>query len=261
MYPIATTTNDDPPSSMMMMMDDIMGCRDLLVDEEELSASSNQEASIVFEQWLSDSTASTTSASDGKLDSSDDDVALMEIDEQIGSTLLSDDVFGTGAAGGGGGCGGVDDAFANYCIPPLATSSNLDDGLDLDLNLCLDVNTATTTTSSTMLPTLVEFKFESHNDIDDVFLQDPLPASTLSTPPPAPPSPLLDDVRYQQVLKKLEASMRRSRETRKSLIMKTNKTVKYGRKKSISGVLSSVESSSRRLQRTILLNSVHACSA
>eukprot|EP00529_Nitzschia_sp_RCC80_P042481 CAMPEP_0113512250 /NCGR_PEP_ID=MMETSP0014_2-20120614/39238_1 /TAXON_ID=2857 /ORGANISM="Nitzschia sp." /LENGTH=267 /DNA_ID=CAMNT_0000408593 /DNA_START=303 /DNA_END=1102 /DNA_ORIENTATION=+ /assembly_acc=CAM_ASM_000159 len=267
MYP--TNTSNDTSSSMMqfstfsnsnsnssnnndddiVMMDDIMGCRGLLVDEEELFATSNQEASMVFEQWLSDTNAKTNDAANPHSTSisssssssfndhsdttsaslhSDDDLALMEIDKQIGSTLLSDDVFGSG------GSGGVDDAFENFCIPPLASATNLNDDLDLDLDIDSSDETAdTTTTGSTLLPTLVEFIFESHHDIDDLFLQDPLPASTLVTPPSAPPSPLTDDVRYQQVLKKLEASMRRSRETRKSLVMKTNKTVKYGRKKSV----------------------------
>ena len=56
------------------------------------------------------------------------------------------------------------------------------------------------------------------------------------------------DERYQEVLKKLTESMKRSQETRKSLTMKTPKTEKYDRTTSVTGVLSSIENSSRQLQ-------------
>lgn len=56
------------------------------------------------------------------------------------------------------------------------------------------------------------------------------------------------EARYQATLKKLQESMKRSQETRKSLTMKTTKTEKYARNQSVSGVLSSIEVSSRQLQ-------------
>jgi hypothetical protein len=54
--------------------------------------------------------------------------------------------------------------------------------------------------------------------------------------------------RYKATLEKLSKSMQRSQETRKSLKMKTNKTEKYSRSSSVSGVLSSIEMSTQQLQ-------------
>ena len=62
------------------------------------------------------------------------------------------------------------------------------------------------------------------------------------------PQPIMDQERYQEILKKLEASMKRSQETRKSLTMKTPKTEEYNRSSSVTGVLSSIETSSKQLQ-------------
>ena len=56
------------------------------------------------------------------------------------------------------------------------------------------------------------------------------------------------DERYQATLKKLQESMKRSQETRKSLTMKTKKTEEYDRVKSVRGVLSSIEMSSTQVQ-------------
>jgi len=49
-----------------------------LMNDEELSASSHEEASKVFEQWQTDLNGG---------------VDIMEVDEQIGSNLLGDDIF------------------------------------------------------------------------------------------------------------------------------------------------------------------------
>ena len=65
--------------------------------------------------------------------------------------------------------------------------------------------------------------------------------------------------RYQDSLKKLEESMRRSRETRASLTIKTERTEKYLRSRSIDGVLSQIEDSSEQLQgylKTMRSNSI-----
>src|SRR6056300_1631281 len=51
-----------------------------MLNDEELSATSNEEASKVLEQWQADQ---------------DQDLEIMEVDEQIGSNLLGDDIFGT----------------------------------------------------------------------------------------------------------------------------------------------------------------------
>jgi hypothetical protein len=50
-----------------------------MMNDEELSASSHEEASKVFEQW--------------QTDDQDHDLDIMEVDEQIGSNLLGDEIF------------------------------------------------------------------------------------------------------------------------------------------------------------------------
>lgn len=57
--------------------------------------------------------------------------------------------------------------------------------------------------------------------------------------------------RYQETLQKLQESMKRSQETRQSLRMKTFKTETYTRTSSVSGVLSSIETSSQQLQKCL----------
>jgi hypothetical protein len=51
----------------------------MVVQDEELSATSNEEANIVFAEWKAD----------------DDLDEIMQIDEQIGSNLLDDSIFGS----------------------------------------------------------------------------------------------------------------------------------------------------------------------
>jgi hypothetical protein len=64
----------------------------------------------------------------------------------------------------------------------------------------------------------------------------------------AAPSYLPFEARYEATLMKLQESMLRSQETRKSLTMKTTKTEKYERSSCVCGVISSIELSSRQLQ-------------
>jgi hypothetical protein len=59
--------------------------------------------------------------------------------------------------------------------------------------------------------------------------------------------PLFEE-RYKVMLDRLAESMRRSQETRKSLTIHTTKTKDYERRKSLSGVLSSVEKSTSAIQ-------------
>lgn len=54
--------------------------------------------------------------------------------------------------------------------------------------------------------------------------------------------------RYKATLQKLAFSMKRSQESRKSLKVKTDKTEKYARIKSVIGVVSSIEKSTEQLQ-------------
>ena len=153
---------------------------ELINDDEELSATSNEEASKVLEQWQADQ---------------DEDLEIMEVDEQIGSNLLGDDLFG------------------GPCASPTGP--------------------------------LEELVLMNLDDDDDRFLA---PLLDEMTPSPGLPGSLPFEARYQDNLKKLEESMRRSQETRKSLTMKTTKTEKYERTHSVSGVLTSIEMSSRQLQ-------------
>ena len=84
------------------------------------------------------------------------------------------------------------------------------------------------------------------NEDDDRFFAPVLDAEEPSVSQATSSLPF--EERYRLTLQKLQESMKRSQETRKSLKMKTNKTEKYARTKSVSGVLSSIEKSTDQLQ-------------
>ena len=90
-------------------------------------------------------------------------------------------------------------------------------------------------------------------DSDEKFL---LPDLENTAPTSLEPKPAFHnkglEAEYQASLQKLAESMRRSQETRRSLTLKTPKTKKYARSKDVSGVLNSVEQSSRQLQQLYL---------
>ena len=216
--------------------------------ELSLSKTSHQEASKVMEEWRCDhhhphhyhamttttttmvSTTVTPAVSDNDEDScnmQEDMAILMEVDEEIGSNFLNEDVFGGGAAA----CAavvqqqhhvhvlpepyGVMNHFHGYHDPDGDDERSLAPLLDEDRQdavvMALDeMSTETTTTSTTIA-------------VDD-------------------------PEQYQKLLEKLVESMKRSEETRKSLTMKTPKTEKYGRSKTVSGDLSSIEKSSKQLK-------------
>jgi hypothetical protein len=153
-----------------------------MLNEEELSATSHEEASKVLEQWQSNE--------DQDLDD------IMEVDEQIGSNLLGEEIFGSS------------------CMSP---TSPLDE---------LEMVDATADHDACRY-------FATHDE---------------DKASPSPSSSHLDE-RYKATLMKLQESMMRSQETRKSLSMKTFKTEKYGRRKSVTGVLSSIEKSSRQVNQ------------
>jgi hypothetical protein len=161
------------------------------VEMEELSATSNEEASKVLEQWQTD-------------DDEDENLKLMEVDAQIGSNLLGDDMFGE-----------------ILCVSPTGPLEEL---------------------------ALVAVDEE----VDRLFLPLTEPPDKTTTTAPAFEEACISSLpfeeRYQATLKKLQESMNRSQETRKSLTMKTCKTEKYTRIQSVSQVLSSILSSSRQLQ-------------
>ena len=152
-----------------------------MLNDEELSATSNEEASKVLEQWQADQ---------------DQGFEIMEVDEQIGSTFLGDEIFD------------------EPCVSPTGP--------------------------------LEELVLMNINEDDDRFFAPVLDAEEPSVSQATSSLPF--EERYRLTLQKLQESMKRSQETRKSLKMKTNKTEKYARTKSVSGVLSSIEKSTDQLQ-------------
>lgn len=153
--------------------------------DEEHSAVSSEEASKVFEQW--------------QTDDNDEEMDIMDVDEQIGSNLLGDELFPDPCASPTG---------------PLEELSylNFDDEEVDKFSLSL-------------------LNFTSADD-DNTNDQDSMPF----------------EERYKESLKKLAESMKRSQETRKSLVMKTDKTEEYMRRASVAGVIRSIEKSSTQLK-------------
>lgn len=194
---------------------------DMVVDIEELSATSHQEVSKVLEKWQSDreddDDDACISSSEDSYDEEDEntDLDIMEIDEQIGSNLLGDDVFG-------GPC----------CSSPTGPLEEL-------------VLMAVEDDERFFAPLLEDDVARELWEAADAFEDDEASNAAYATfdKTPAP-----FDERYRETLKKLEESMKRSQETRKSLTMKTPKTEEYGRSKSVTGVLTSIENSSRQIQ-------------
>lgn len=135
-----------------------------MLNDEELSATSHEEASKVLEQWQADQ---------------DQDLDIMEVDEQIGSNLLGDDLF---------------DACS--CASPTGPLEELD------------------------------YMNVQEEDHDDRFFT-PLLNEDDETQQLTSTSSLSLEERYADTLKKLQESMKRTQETRKSLTMKTPNTETY----------------------------------
>lgn len=151
-----------------------------MMEDEELSATSHEEASKVFEQWQADEKH---------------DLDIMQVDEQLGSDLLEDDIF------------------QDPCLSPTGPLEEL-------VYMCIDEEEVN------------RFSLSLFSPADDNDTTSSLPF----------------EQRYRATLEKLNESMRRSQETRKSLKMKTKKTEQYARTTSVSCVLSSIEKSTEQLQ-------------
>jgi hypothetical protein len=164
----------------------------VMISDEELSATSHEEASKVFSQW--------------QTDDQDQDMDIMEVDEQIGSNLLGEDIF------------------VDSCDSPTGP---LDELVYMSLGE-QDVD---------------RFSLSLLNDAGDGDDDDEAVLTADKTT-----SSLPFDQRYKVTLKKLAESMKRSQETRKSLQIQTPSTAEYSRRKSVSGVLMSIEKSSKQLQ-------------
>lgn len=157
--------------------------------DEEHSAVSSEEASKVFEQWQTDD---------------DEEMDIMDVDEQIGSNLLGDELF------------------ADPCASPTGPLEEL-------IYLNFDNEEVDKFSLS-----LLNFT------ADDQDAQSTSSSSSSSSQP--------FEERYKESLKKLAESMKRSQETRKSLVMKTTKTEEYMRRASVAGVIKSIEKSSTQLK-------------
>lgn len=151
-----------------------------MMNDEELSATSHEEASKVFEQWQGDE---------------QHDLDIMQVDEQLGSNLLEDDIF------------------QDSCLSPTCPLEEL-------VYMSIDEEEVD------------RFALSLFSCVDDSDTTSSLPF----------------EERYRATLEKLNESMRRSQETRKSLKMKTKKTEEYPRTTSVSCVLSSIEKSTQQLQ-------------
>jgi len=210
----------------------------MITDDDEglLSSTSVQAASKVLEQWLSDGQhephqrfqdtsmhyhgsynpitpcdSSASSAGDSKTDLA----SLMEVDEQIGENLLGDEVFG--------GVGG-EHLHLGCSLPNIEDTTHM-------YSFAADLSEE----DRRFLAPLLEDTSTTMMDYDAGYVVTDAP------------SPIMNQERYQEIIKKLEASMKRSQESRKSLYMKTPKMKEYTRKGSVTGVLSSIESSSRQI--------------
>ena len=230
-------------------------------DEELLSSTSIQAASKVLEQWLSDGqhephqrfqdphehgipcnpiTPCDSSASSAEQNDGEENLAsLMEVDEQIGENLLGHEVFG-------GGCGitGGENLHLG-CAWPMGDISESEFSATMNSFSALNVIDHISEEDRRFLAPLLEDSTTTTMDYDSGYVNtDEGMLNSTSTSP----SPILNQERYQEIIKKLEASMKRSQESRKALCMKTPKTKEYTRRGSVTGVLSSIESSSKQLQ-------------
>ena len=230
-------------------------------DEEDLlSATSFQAAAKVLNEWLSDesqrccyqdvqpatsndslsiysssssSSFSTAAAVEAFEDQDPDIASLMEVDEQIGNNLLGDDIFG---------CGVINGDHVQYgCNSPTGPIEELRSFSTMNMIDCAGDNIDD---HCFLVPLLVEENSEEEDSMD---FDDEGSTTCTIQHQQQQHQPIIDQKRYQEILKKLEESMKRSQETRKSLTMKTPKTEEYNRTKSITGVISSIESSSRQL--------------
>jgi hypothetical protein len=134
----------------------------------------------------------------------------MEVDEQIGSDLLGVDIF------------------QDPCLSPTGPLEELicmsfeEEDLDrFSLSLLVDNNNNNNDDSYSNYDTASDASVTSEESFED---------------------------RYKTTLKKLEESMKRSQETRKSLWIKTPKTEEYLKHSSVPVVLKSIEKSTLQLQ-------------
>jgi hypothetical protein len=228
----------------------------LMMVESPLSATSHQEASKVLEEWQSDDSvvevvppspctgtifdlSSVAAVSDNDEDDEDipEDIAtLMEVDEEIGSNFLNEEVFG--------GVGPPSVFVPTYCISPTGPLEEVN-GYYYG-NGCKDSPFIVEEDDDRLLaPLLDEEDHEAVVMALDSVLVEVITFQNINFDPNAP----FDEERYKKVHETLAESMKKTQETRKCLSMKTAKTEKYSRSKTVSGVISSIEKSSRQVEK------------
>jgi hypothetical protein len=264
-----TAMDDEEDEDMIMMV----------VECESLSATSHQEASKVLEEWQSDDsvvevvvpsvvTPTTSSTTDSTFtstpfvmdspshsaaavsDNDEDDESLpediqtlMEVDEEIGSNFLDEEVFGGGAASESP----PPIPSAYYCPSPTGPLEEFDGYYGSSYGLfCANPPPIIDENDDRFLaPLLDEEDHEAVVMALDSVLVEVITTQNINFDPNAP----FDKERYEQVHKKLAECMKKTQETRECLTMKNPKTEKYSRSKAVSGVISSIEKSSRQLEK------------
>jgi hypothetical protein len=246
----------------------------LAITDEELSATSHEEACKVFEQWQSDEDDAARNV-EGHEDI-DADLDIMEVDEQIGSNLLGDDIFHDPCVSPTGpleelvymnlGEGAID----RFSLSLLSTEDAVTVGLGCSSALISSTSslqdqdhemedhaTSSSKNKKKKSGSLFDTKSNSRNTTDSSSINinknkgnGVLNSVNKNESDHAHPktSSLPFEERYQATLQKLAESMKRSQETRKSLQMKTPKTEEYSRHSSVKCVLSSIEKSTQQLQ-------------
>ncbi|KAG7347606.1 hypothetical protein IV203_016311 [Nitzschia inconspicua] len=258
-----TTMDEDDDEDMIMMV---------VVDGgETLSATSHQEASKVLEEWQSDNSVvesaaapvvvvvspsttvfamnspshSAAAVSDNDEDDEDlpeDIQTLMEVDEEIGSNFLDEEVFG-GAAAAVAAIESPPIPASFYCSSPTGPLEEFD-GYYCSYG-CSAAPIIDENDDRFLAPLLDEDDHDAIVMALDSVLVEVITTQNINFDPNAP----FDEKRYQQVHEKLAECMKKTQETRKCLTMKNPKTEKYSRSKTVKGVISSIEKSSRQLEK------------
>lgn len=244
----------------------------MAITDEELSATSHEEACKVFEQWQSDEDDAARNAQ-GHEDI-DADLDIMEVDEQIGSNLLGDDIFHDPCVSPTGpleelvymnlGEGAID----RFSLSLLSTDdaavtaglgciSSLICGTSSLQDQEMEDNTTSSSKNKKKSGSLFDTNRNALNSTDSSSISNNNNNKSNSVLKSvnnendnahSKTSSLPFEERYQATLQKLAESMKRSQETRKSLQMKTPKTEEYSRHSSVKCVLSSIEKSTQQLQ-------------
>jgi hypothetical protein len=231
-------------------------CSELYHGDEEFSAAST-EVSMIYEQFQMEEEDNEDLRAADPANSSSCLTTMMDVDDDddyvdpeqilgVSNLLLLDD----------------DEIFHDPCLPPVNGGMEYLESISIDDRFSLS-----------LLEEEIEGELLQQLEIEDEQPQPPqgkddpgattsllLSSSTTTTSgnkegPPLPPVVVLEQQeRYKIMLDRLAESMRRSQETRKSLTIHTIRTqdLYQERRKSLTGVLSSVEKSTSAIQERLL---------